>query len=78
LRFWFAGPSNIALPAVNREPWSGQSNDFSKSLNRTTPPRWLEIAETAQVRPSTVEIATGGPRTLPTTPSLSGVSGMTW
>ena len=62
LRLLVAGPSSTVPSAANREPCNGQSQDFSRSLKRTTPPRCVQIAETAQVRPLTVEIATGSPK----------------
>ena len=39
LRLLVAGPSNTVPSAAKREPCSGQSHDFSRSLKRTTPPR---------------------------------------
>ena len=68
LRLVVAGPSNNVPSAAKREPCSGQSQDFSRSLKRTIPPRWVQTADSAHVLPSTVEIATGSPRSAPTVP----------
>ena len=72
LRLLVDGPSSTVPSAVNREPCKRQSQDFSRSLKRTMPPRCVQMAETAQVLPATVEIATGSPPS-PTTPTPSGV-----
>ena len=61
LRLLVDGPSSTVPSAVNREPCKRQSQDFSRSLKRTMPPRCVQMAETAQVLPATVEIATGSP-----------------
>jgi hypothetical protein len=49
LRLLVAGPSNTVPSAAKREPCSGQSQDFSKSLKRTIPPRWVQTADSAHV-----------------------------
>ena len=54
-----AGPSSRVPSGANREPCSGQSQLRSASFHVTTPARCGQTALTRQIRPSTVETATG-------------------
>ena len=56
-----AGPSRTAPSGPNREPCSGQSQLRSASFQRTTPPRWVQTAETCRSAPWSREVAVGGP-----------------
>ena len=68
-----AGPSSTVPSGAKREPCSGQSHDSSASFQRTTPPRWVHTAVSAQVVPSTVETATGVRPRRPTVPVPSAM-----
>ena len=54
-----AGPSSTSPSGLNREPWSGQSHDFSASFHLSVPPRWVQSATTPHRRPSTFETPPG-------------------
>src|SRR5690606_25691710 len=79
-RSFTAGPSSRAPSAANREPCRGQSHERSTSFQRSTPPRWVQTPEILHVVPSTVDTATGRPRSRPTTPcpSAGAPPGSSW
>ena len=66
-----AGPSRRVPSGAKREPCSGQSHVHSASFHESTPPRCVQTALTARVRPPVVETATGWPARCATTPSPS-------
>ena len=47
-----AGPASTLPSTPKREPWQGQSHDFSASLKRTVHPRWVQRADTACSAPA--------------------------
>ena len=56
-----AGPSSTAPSAPKREPCKGQSQDNSASFQRTSPPKWGQMADTRCVVPPTLHTAVGLP-----------------